>query len=71
MKHFVSCTPQACQAHKSMKHFAALAAKYEAPLVSGMKRSLTASCFFALESRQKNGRGERNPALSFANSLFQ
>ncbi|MBQ9737631.1 MAG: hypothetical protein IJV86_04455, partial [Clostridia bacterium] len=38
MKHFVSCTPQACQAHKSMKHFAALAAKYEAPLVSGMKR---------------------------------
>ena len=40
MKHFVSCTPQACQAHKSMKHFAALAAKYEAPLVSGMKRNL-------------------------------
>ncbi|MBQ9087744.1 MAG: hypothetical protein IJY46_03080 [Lentisphaeria bacterium] len=42
--------------------FCGAAAKYEAQLtlheaaLRAMKRILTASCFFALESRQKNGR---------------
>ena len=46
----------------SHEAFCGVAAKYEAQLtlheaaLRAMKRSLTASCFFALESRQKNGR---------------
>jgi len=57
--------------------FCGAAAKYEAQLtlheaaLRAMKRSLTASCFFALESRQKNGRGERSAEPSSVISLFQ
>ncbi|MBQ9088395.1 MAG: hypothetical protein IJY46_06420, partial [Lentisphaeria bacterium] len=46
-KYEALCVLHASGVSSAQKHEAALRA---------MKRSLTASCFFALESRQKNGR---------------
>ena len=61
MKHFVSCTPPACQAHKSMKHICAceLCSSsikiYEARLSAYEAKPFQASYFFARNSGKKMG----------------